>query len=421
MELLTNSFNYLIDLGPTVMIPLFIFLIALFFKVKPGKAFISAITIGIGFTGVNLVVGLLSDSLGTAAQQMVERFGFNLTVIDIGWPAAASAAFASPVAPIMIVAVLAVNLLMLALKLTKTLNIDIWNFHHFIAAAAVAYLTTGNMVIAILLGLLMEVVVLIFADKFAPIIQEFYGLEGVSLTTGSSVAYAIIGMPIAWLVSKIPGIGKIELSPEEIQKRFGIFGEPMVMGLIIGIILGLLAGYDVGSSVGLGISLAAVMVLMPRMVKLLMEGLIPISTAAQEYSNKNFAGREIYIGLDSALATGHPANISSGLLLVPITLFLAVILPGNRVLPFGDLATIPFYTAYIAASRKGNIFHTVLAGTVMMAIGLYIATDFAPAHTALVEGLGQFSTEGGQMFSSFDTGGNVLKWIVWKLSTLFAN
>lgn len=50
--------------------------------------------------------------------------------------------------------------------------------------------------------------------------------------------------------------------------------------------------------------MAAVMVLMPRMVKILMEGLLPVSESAREWLNKRFGDREIYIGLDAAVALG---------------------------------------------------------------------------------------------------------------------
>ncbi|MGX7107400.1 PTS galactitol transporter subunit IIC [Hutsoniella sourekii] len=416
MEAFVSIFDYILDLGPTVIIPLAIFLIGLLFGVKPGRAFTSAITIGIGFTGVNLVIGLLSSELGTATQQMVERFNFNLTVVDIGWPAAASAAFASPVTTLMIVLILVVNLGMLVLNLTNTLNIDIWNFHHMIAVAALSYIATNNFWLSIIIGLIATVIILKFSDYFAHSIGDYYGLDNVTFTTGSSIGYAMIGIPVGRLVGMIPGINKVEVTPESIQKRFGIFGEPMVMGLIIGFVLGLLAGYDVGAAFKLGVSMAAVLVLMPRMVSLLMDGLLPISEAAQEFANKHWGDRDINIGLDAALAFGDPANASAGLILVPITLLLAVILPGNKVLPFGDLATIPFYMAYVTADRKGNIFQSVITGTIMIAIALYIATNFAPLHTEMVAGLDSVKDMAGSAFTSFDTGGNVLKWALVRLA-----
>ena len=63
------------------------------------------------------------------------------------------------------------------------------------------------------------------------------------------------------------------------------------MGLILGIIIGLLWGYDAKGVMTLGIQMAAVLVLMPRMVALLMEGLIPISEGARSYIQKRFPGK----------------------------------------------------------------------------------------------------------------------------------
>lgn len=121
--------------------------------------------------------------------------------------------------------------------------------------------------------------------------------------------------------------------------------------------------------------------LMPRMVSLLMEGLSPISEAASDFVRKRMPGRDLYIGMDSALSVGHPAVLSASLIIVPITLFLAVVLPGNKVLPFGDLATIPFLVCLMTPVFRGNIIRTVVAGTIYMAVGLLIATWAAPLIT----------------------------------------
>lgn len=419
LKVMNDGVQYILNLGPSVMLPIMIFIIALIFRVKVGEAIRSGITIGIAMIGVNLVIGVLSDNIGPAAQKMVERFGLNLTVVDAGWPAAAAASWAAPVAAAVIPVCFLVNLIMIALNLTKTLDIDIWNYWHFVASASAAFVVTGgNWWISILMAVLVEIICLKVADKTAGIVGEFYGLEGISLPTGSTDAYGLIGIPVGWLIGKIPGINKINITSETIQKRFGIFGEPMMMGLFIGILLGLLSGYDIGGILQLSMSLAAVMFLMPRMVKILMEGLLPISEAAKQFLHAHFKDRDIYLGLDAALTTGHPANLATGLLLVPITLLIAVILPGNKVLPFGDLATIPFYVSLIVGSRKGNIFQSVLTGMVVIAIGLYMATNFAPVHTEMMQGLGNQLVENGTTVSSLDLGGNMINWPVFKLTEL---
>jgi PTS system galactitol-specific IIC component len=420
--MLLDVVKYILNLGPTVMLPLTITIIGMIFGQGFKKAFRSGITIGIGFVGINLVVGLLTTNLGGAAQQMVTRYGLHLSIIDVGWPAAAAISWASPIAAIMIPIAMLVNLVMLVLKATNVVDIDIWNYWHFTAAGATVYvLTNGNWLLSILAGILYEIAVLKIADKTAPMVQEFFGLEGVSLPTGSTAACGLIGIPIVSVVRKIPGIKNLKADPDTIQKRFGVFGEPMMMGLILGIVLGILAGYGVDKILQIGIAMAGVMFLMPRMVRILMEGLIPVSESVREFLQKKDFGkdRKLTIGLDAAVAVGHPAVIATALVLVPITLFLAVILPGNQVLPFGDLATICFYVAFIVGSAKGNIVHSVISGTIVMALALLMATNIASFHTQMAQ-MAQFTMpKGTSTISSLDMGGNFLNWIVIKIFQLF--
>lgn len=417
MDTLTNIVQGILNMGSSVVLPIIIFILAMIFRVTLRKAIISGLTVGIGMLGISLVLGLLSDNVGPSAQAMVERFGLNLTVVDTGWPTISAATWAQPIAAVMIPVIILVNLVMLALNWTKTLNIDIWNYWHMSAAAATGYIITGNFFWGLICGVIYTVIVQIIADKTAPYVQEYYELEGVSITTGSAQGYAVIGIPVAWAVSKIPGIGNLDMNPETIQKRFGLFGEPMIMGIIIGGAMAILGGYDLTHILQTAMAMGAVMFILPRMVKILMEGLIPIQEAAQAMLQKRYGDREIFLGMDAALATGSPAALSTGLLMVPITLLIALLLPGNRILPFADLATIPFFAALVVPTRKGNILHSVISLTVVITFALWMATSFAPVLTKMAEGVVDFP-KGASQISNFDTGGNILNWIFVPLSNL---
>ena len=98
---------------------------------------------------------------------------------------------------------------------------------------------------------------------------------------------------------------------------------------------------------------------------------------------------------------------------------MAVLLPGNQVLPFGDLATIPFIVAFIVGAARGNIIHSVIVGAIMIAISLYIATDIAPMFTDMAMKSDFEMPEGSAMISSIDQGGNIVNWVIFKLFSLF--
>lgn len=112
---------------------------------------------------------------------------------------------------------------------------------------------------------------------------------------------------------RIPGFNKIDADAETLTKRFGVLGDTVVIGLIIGIVVGIMAGYDVAGIGNLGIMTAAVMKIMPKMVAMFMEGLMPIAEAAKEFTNKKLNGRQVNIGMDAALTVGHPTIMSTSI------------------------------------------------------------------------------------------------------------
>lgn len=390
MDALLGGLKAVVDsLGATVLLPIVIFAIALVLGARPGRAFRAGVTIGVAFIGINLVIGLMFTSLSDVAQAIVKNTGVTRDVVDVGWPSAAAIAFGSSVGLWVIPIGIAVNVALLMARLTRTLNVDVWNFWHFAFIGSLTVAATESLVYGLVVAALMAALALLFADWSAKAVQKFYGIPGVSVPHLASAQILPIAIALDWVIERIPGLNRIEISTDTIQRRFGVLGEPVILGLAIGLVLGLIGYYNAGGPevvvskvLQTGMNLAAVMLLLPRMVKILMEGLIPVSEAARDFVRRRAGDRELMVGLDSAILIGHPAAISSALILVPIAIVLSIVLPGNRVILFADLAVIPFLVAMTAPVLKGNVFRMVLVGTVTLAVGFYVATALAPLFTA---------------------------------------
>lgn len=418
MATIANIFDFFLGLGAPVFLPILISIFAIMLGQKPGRAIRSGITIGIGFIAIDAVLGIFVDSLGPAANAMVERFGVELTVLDAGWPASASIAFASKIGAFIIPLGIAINAIMLVTKTTNVVNVDIFNYWHFTLVGALVYGSTNSLLLGYAAAGLALIIGLKSGDFTAESFQDYYEFEGVSVPHILSNGFAIIAWPINKLIDMIPGLKDIKADPGTISKKFGILGEPIVMGLFLGGGIGLLAGYDVSGILNLGIVMSAVMMLLPRMVGILMEGLLPVSDAAKDFFANKYPDREITIGMDSAIAVGDPSVIASSLLLVPIALGLAVILPGNRVLPFGDLATIPFMICMVNIFTRGNVFRNVLIGTCLVTFALYAATINAETHTIMAIASGFDVPSDVSLLSSFVGSTNPITFAIWKLFSL---
>lgn len=415
---LLDVVQYILDFGPTVMLPIVMLILALCFRVKFTKALRSALTIGIGFVGIFAIFDILTSSVGPAAKAMVENAGVNLPVVDLGWPPLSAITWAGPIAPFVIPLTILINIVMLTLNKTKTVDVDLWNYWHFALAGTLVYYATGSFWMGILASGITAVIILKLADWSAPMIQKYFNLPGISLPTLSSVVFFPIGLLGDKIIDKIPVIRKWDINPETVQKRFGIFGEPMMVGLLLGVLLGIVAGYDLKGVLMLGINIGAVMFIFPRMVRILMEGLMPLSDAIKGFLHKRFPERkDLFIGLDIAVAIGNPSIISTALLLTPITVLTAFILPGNQTLPMGDLANLAVMISMVVLATKGNVFRSLLIGIPIIIGDLLIATALAPTITKLARDVNFSFPEGStDLVSSFLDGGNPFRFWLTKIA-----
>ncbi len=383
MDAIMHGIEWFIGLGSTVFLPIIIFIIGLFFGLKPGKAFISGITVGIGNIGLGLVLDLLSGGLGSAIQQMGEKFGTSLNVLDIGVGVGGPLAFSTSLGILMIPISLILNFLLVMLGWTKTLNVDIWNFWFPIFLGLLVQTVTGNFWFGIIGAIVAVLLQWILADAAQKEVSEFFGYPGIAITHMMALSGVLFAKPMNWIFDRIPGFNKIDADAESLTKKFGVFGDTVVIGLIIGIVVGVLAGYDAAGVGLLGMQTAAVMKVMPKMVAMFMEGLLPIAEAAKDFADKKLNGRVVNIGMDAALTVGHPTVMSTSLLLVPISLLLAVVLPGNQVLPFGDLAFFTFAICLMVPYFKGNIIRSLVGCSLYLIMTFYLSTWLAPIVTDL--------------------------------------
>ncbi len=383
-------FSYIIGLGAAVMMPIIFTILGVCIKIKFSKALISGLYVGVGFVGLSIITQLLTDSLSPSLAQVVKIYELDLTIFDMGWPAAASVAYNTKVGAFIIPVCLSINLLMLFTKTTKTVNIDLWNYWHFAFIGAMVFYTTDSIGWGFFAAIICYILTLIAADYTAPKFQKFYDkMDGISIPQPFCQGF----MPFALLINKaldlIPGFDKLYIDAEGMKKKFGMLGEPLFLGVLVGCGIGALAcknGQELVDGIpnilGLGIKMGAVMELIPRITSLFIEGLRPISNATKELISKKFGENAgLHIGMSPALVIGHPTTLVVSLLLIPVTLFMAVVLPGNQFLPLASLAGMFYVFPIILPITNGNVVKTFIIGLIMMVLGLYFVTNLAPFFT----------------------------------------
>ena len=386
-------FAYVIGLGAAVMMPIIFTVLGVCIGVKPAKALKSGLLVGVGFVGLGVVTALLTSNLGPALKGMTELYQLNLPFFDLGWPAAAAVAYSTAVGAFIIPVCLGVNLLMLIAGATRTVNIDLWNYWHFAFLGGIVFFTTGSLAWAFYAAIVLYVITLCMADFTAKGFQSYYkDMEGISIPQPFCQSFTPFAVAVGWLLDRIPGFGRLNIDAEGLKRKFGLFGEPLFLGVIIGCAIGALrcdswkgAVDSIPSILKLGVTVGAVMELIPRITALFIEGLKPICEQTRNFIEKRFSGlRGLSIGMSPALVIGHPTTLVVSILLIPVIILLSVALPGNKFLPLASLAGMFYLFPCVLPITKGNVVKTFIVGLAALVVGLYFATNLTPAFSKAI-------------------------------------
>ena len=295
MEIINAIVQFVMDLGGGVFLPFTIVIMGLLFKMNVFESLRNGLPVSAGFLGINVVLNMLIAGLQPAIDYYAQYGqGSGFTIVDIGWEGMSAIAWSTSFSLIIVPLGMVLNFVLIKFRVTRTMDIDVWNYFHMIIGGSMLYyvLTLAGMpvvpayVLAVVFALATVVVVLLFADRIAPTWQEHYGLPGTTCCNHDMIYLLGIDWVVCKILNKIPGVSKIKIDVQWFSDRLGAFGESSVLTFFVGILLSVLTRQSLSGTLTLSVTLAAAVILMPKVVSLLMEGMLPVSKAARAYFRK---------------------------------------------------------------------------------------------------------------------------------------
>jgi PTS system galactitol-specific IIC component len=402
-----------------VILPVFMLILALVARMKIKNAILSTIRIGAGFAGVFVVFTFFVTQISPAIKSIIELRGLNYPVVDVGWPPLAAITWSSALTPMVIPLVMLLNLVMLLTRTTKTLYIDLWNYWHFALIGALIQSVTANVFLALAASLLIALYTIKTTEWSAPFVKREMGLDGIAISPISVSGFLPYAVIMDRVFGAIPGLRKLKWDPSRAKdesKGPHLLREPMVIGILVGLFLSILAGYGVKETLETSVNIAAVMFLLPRCGGLIGEGMAEVSQAFKELMERKFKKMEgLSIAMDTGILMTNPSVIATGLILIPVSVLIAFVLPGNRVIPLGDLPNLISIMSLLTLVMGGNVIRAVLAGIPIVATFMLVASNMAPLFTKLAIAAGMNLGTGAQEITAFTDGGNQLRYWFWWL------
>ncbi|QNM14944.1 PTS galactitol transporter subunit IIC [Fusobacterium hominis] len=411
--------HYILDLGAAVFLPIIMIAIGLGVKMKPKKAIICGLTLGIAFVAINVVLGFMFTTISPAVTAFVKNTGIALKTVDVGWSPVASISWAWPYALLVFPIQIGLNILMLAFGWTNCLNVDMWNVWGKIFTATLVVSLTGSVPVALLIAAVQVVFELKCADIMEKTISSLAKIPNVTCAHVMNLECVILA-PINRMLDFIPGINNINIDADKLKEKIGIFGENSVMGFLVGVFIAALGKCSVKVILQTGVGIAAALVLFPIVANFFIEALGPIAESAGSFMRNKYKGRNFYIGVDWSVLGGRTELWVVSILIVPVELVLAIILAKfgiNSVLPLAAIINIGATIPALLVTR-GNIVRMFIMQVITTPIYLVVSSLFAPIITKLAIEQKTLDVPAGQFLTFYGTEGPELRWALIKAANL---
>ncbi|MCX6384170.1 MAG: hypothetical protein NTV16_06780 [Actinobacteria bacterium] len=425
MEVLYKIMKVLVNIGPVGLIPIVLLLMGLIASRNKLILLRNSVYVFLGLLSFSLLLSFYINFFNPVIETILSITNKKFQVIDVGWMMSQKINLYNPMVVQLAVILIGLNILMIFLRLTRTINIDLWNLWIFLFSGIFVYEVTGIMWMGILFSCVIATITFVMADIYAPYIESYYGLKGVSNPQAQTVVWAPISDLINFTLNRIPFIKRLHVFYEEIQYKLGVAGEPLIIGFILGFVIGAIARYrnfafnfwpSLGFAAFSGMNLSIITILMPRSVTLLYKGLIPIINDIRTFINSKITKREIYIGLNSLFVAGNASVIGLSTIMIPLTVYIATILPGNKILPGADLVIIPLILVWAVGPSKGDIFRSFISALIIIPLVLLITTDMTGLITDFLTKKETVQiVEGYSKASSLGMGSNLIYWILTQI------
>lgn len=406
-----DAVNYILGLGAAIFLPLVMIVLGLAMGMSLKKAISAGLTLGIAFTGMNVILGFMFDAIGPAATALVEHTGLQLTAIDVGWSPIAAIAWAWPYALILFPVQIAINIIMLGLKWTNCLNVDLWNVWGKIFVAAMVMGLTGSLAFGLIAAGIQIVFELINGDLIQKQLYRICKIPGVTCTHPMMLQAPLLSA-INRVLDFIPGLNQVNMNAADMRKKLGLFGENSVMGFLIGALIAVMGGYDLKGVLTTAMQVATSLVLFPMVAKLFMQALAPIADAAGAFMKARFKGREFYVGLDWPFLAGSSELWVTAIILVPFELLWAVGLSYfdmNNVIPLASVINVVVAVPALIVTG-GNLLRMIIICIIATPTYLWVATSFAGMLTDMAAQSGTLQVQAGQYITWIQLEVPELRW-----------
>lgn len=380
LDLLTSFYEIIAGLGSHLLLPVFFFVIALIAQQGVRRAMQSSLAIMGSMVALQLLLNYLSAQLNLITESMIREYGFANVSQNVSWKLASSITFTSDIVYYVLPAFVLINAVLVILQSTRVVNLDLWSFWQIGFIGALVEHLTQNFWYGLACALMAGVLQLVIADVFSQSVSSLADTRNITVTQSFALGFAPVAWLVNFLIDRIPPLRERYLRFENSRDRNSLFNEPSLWGLLIGAGLGFISGLPLYEVSNFALIVAGCLFAVPRLLRVLARAVTSI-TEPLAARTKILGSLPLQFAVTPLTALSNAAVLLIAIIMVPITVVLSNYLPGNVVLPQGDITMLLYGMIFVVALSRECIIRSIITGILSVIGMLYCGTALTQLFT----------------------------------------
>lgn len=187
----------------------------------------------------------------------------------------------------------------------------------------------------------------------------------------------------------LPFIDKYDFDAEALNNKIGFWGSKFAIGVYLGVFIGLLGQLPAKDIFSLAFTAGVSLELFAFVGNWFGPAIEPLSEGITKQMSKRLRGRKLLIAIDWPILASRAEIWAVANILAPILLLVAIILPGNNVLPLGGIL-LTVLAPDLLIITKAKVMRMTIIGTILVPLFLWGATKIAKFVTMTSKAMGNF-------------------------------
>ncbi len=340
-------YDKIIPIDASILIPLILIVLALFLGLRSKKAMVDFFVLGVGVCLMSTFAASFNTMLIELSRMVAGSLSITSEYLDASPSVLNQASGIMGTVNMSLWVFIVSNIVLLLIGVVRTISLDFWNIWLCTFASGMAQFITGNSVYGIIVLVTFSVITIVLSDMTRDAVSGALDTKGMGVSNIASLSISPVGALVNFIYKKLPKKFQRDVYiPNLLKRKYAV---PIIVFIYVAAVA-YLCSFGFMQSVKLGVNMAALVFMLPIIMKYIINSLMSILSIIKKISMEKLGmTTPLSIALPDYCFFGNDIVLLISIVTAPIILLITKFTGALYYIPISSMSLLPSVVLVIVA------------------------------------------------------------------------